>query len=109
MENKYDENVLNLGDKIHKAFKPEGENSTQENPTKVEYKVAEVLDRFGVTEFTTNGDIADPKIEFELEGQKKVLSFTPYSNEEFTLVSGMDGYNADDLVRIENKAKTPRM
>ena len=34
MENKYDENVLNLGDKIHKAFKPEGENSTQENKRK---------------------------------------------------------------------------
>ena len=104
MENEYNDNVIKLGDRIHEAFAYEGEK-----PNKVEYKVAEVLDGLGVTDFKPNGDISDPKIEFEKDGQKKVLSFSAISDEEFALISGMDGYNENDLIRIEDKVKTYRM
>ena len=40
---------------------------------------------------------------------KKVLSFSAISDEEFALISGMDGYNENDLIRIEDKVKTHRM
>ena len=62
-----------------------------------------------MTEFKPNGDISNPKIEFEKDGKKKVLTFPVISDDEYALISGMDGYNEDDLIRIEDQAKKPRM
>ena len=70
MENNYNDNVIKIGNILHEAFSYEGEK-----PNKVEYKVAEVLDDLGVTEFKPNGDISNPKIEFEKDKRGTVTGY----------------------------------
>lgn len=102
MENEYNDNVLEIANRLHEAYGTGGEKNTN-----VELDVASKLDELGLTadSISITGTIGEPKVSYEKEGKKEELTYLNMSNDEYRIHAGLEGED-EPVYRINSQSKT---